>query len=106
MTTHAGKNWKWEGSIKQVGQKINTAKSIINATQHVKGGELEDVKGFICLSAATSKQGGGMKDIKASVEVGQLKKVGNVTKISRSTKIRLYKNLVILILFHSAKLGK
>lgn len=64
---------------------------------------------FVCVTF--SKEGGGMESIKAKVAetragFGWVTKVWNVTKISRITKIRLYKTLVIPVLLYDCNTWK
>merc|ERR1712030_4623 len=92
---------------KRVGLKINTAKTKnmrINARNQEKikinGQDIEETEEFTYLGATVCKEGGGMKDLKnrllkARGAFIKLKKIWSSKAISRRTKLRLYKTLVV-----------
>jgi hypothetical protein len=74
-------------------------------------GEIEDVDEFTYLGAIVCKDGGGMRDLKNRLSKARgtfirLKKIWRSSIISRKTKLRLYKTLVVPVLMYGCEAWK
>ncbi|CAB4000379.1 Hypothetical predicted protein [Paramuricea clavata] len=72
---------------------------------------IEDVEEFSYLGATVCKDGGGMKDLKNRLSKARgafirLKKIWRSSNISRKTKLRLYKTLVVPVLDNESAVGR
>ena len=77
----------------------------------VNAQDISEMKTFNYLGATICKEGGGMKDIKnrlskARGDFLRLKKIWNSKSISRRTKLRLYKTLVVPVLLYGCETWK
>ena len=102
----------------RVGLKININKSKvmrINARNNdnitINGEALEDVETFVYLGATVGKCGGGTSDIKNRLGKARgafikLKNIWKSSRISRKTKIRLFKTLVKPVLMYGCETWK
>lgn len=107
-----------EEEARWVGLKINTGKTktmrIYARNQEkikVNGEYTEDGDEFTYIGATVSKDGGGMKDLKNRLSKARgafikLKKIWNSKSITRRTKLRLYKTLVVLVLVYGCETWK
>ena len=112
------KTRRMEEEGKRVGLKINTAKTKnmrINARNQEKikinGQDIEETEEFTYLGATVCKEGGGMKDLKNRLSKARgafikLKKIWSSKAISRRTKLRLYKTLVVPVLLYGCETWK
>ena len=112
------KTRRMEEEAKRVGLKINTAKTKnmrINARNQEKikinGQDIEETEEFTYLGATVCKEGGGMKDLKNRLSKARgafikLKKIWSSKAISRRTKLRLYKTLVVPVLLYGCETWK
>ena len=103
---------------RRVGLKINKEKTKamrINARNQKKiiinGQEIKQVDEFEYLGAKVCKEGGGMKDLrnrlsKARGGFNKPKKIWISNNISRKTKLRLYKTLVVPVLLYGSETWK
>ena len=74
----------------------------------LRGQDIEDVEKFTYLAATVCKEGDGMKDIKSRLSKSRgafvrLKQVWNCSNISRRTKLKLYKSLIIPVLLYGCE---
>ena len=93
----------------RVGLKVNSQKAKvmrINSRNddriYINGEEVEDINKFVYLGAPLTKSG-GMGDMENRISKGrnayrQFSKIWNSNKIKRTTKLKLYKSLVLLVL--------
>ncbi|KAJ8333487.1 hypothetical protein SKAU_G00414950 [Synaphobranchus kaupii] len=112
------KTSRMEEEAKRVGLKINLEKTEgmrINARNQEKitigGQEVKEVDKFTYLGATVCKEGGGMKDLrnrlsKARGTFVRLKKIWSSSSISRRTKMRLYKTLVVPVMLYGCETWK
>ena len=103
---------------KRVGLRINTQKTKtmrIHARNQEKiqinGRDIEEVDQFTYLGATVCKEGGGMKDLKNRLSKARgtfvrLGKIWNSNSITRRTKMRLYKTLVMPVLLYGCETWK
>ena len=100
-------------ALKINGEKTKTMR--INARNQeniiINGQDIEDVEEFVYLGAKVCKEGGGMKDLKnrlskARGAFNKLKKIWISNNISRKTKLRLYKTLVVPVLLYGSETWK
>ena len=101
-----------------VGLKINKEKTKvmrINAKSQEKitvdEQDISEVETFNYLRATICKEGGGMKDIKNRLSKARgasvrLKKIWDSKSISRRTKLRLYKTIVVAVLLYECETWK
>ena len=106
------------GNAGRVGLKINAEKTKvmrINARQSdpivVENNVIEDVEKFMYLGATVSKEGGGTEDLKSRVSkargtFARLYSIWRSSRISRKTKLRLYKTLVLPVLLYGCETWK
>ena len=99
----------------RVGLKVNSQKTKvmrINSRNddriYIDGEEAEDVDKFVCLGATLTKSGGGVGDMENRISRGrntyrQLSKLWNSNKIKRTTKLKLYKSLVLSVLLYGSE---
>ena len=109
------KTTRLDEEARRVGLKINGEKTKtmrINARNQeniiINGQDIEDVEEFVYLGAKVCKEGGGMKDLKnrlskARGAFNKLKKIWISNNISRKTKLRLYKTLVVPVLLYGSE---
>jgi len=103
----------------RVGLKINAQKTkMMRINQNSQEpftigaqGRIEDVEEFTYLGAIVCKDGGGMKDLKNRLSKARgafirLKKIWRSSNISRKTKLRLYKTLVVPVLVYGCETWK
>ena len=112
------KTTRLDEEARRVGLKINGEKTKtmrINARNQeniiINGQDIEDVEEFVYLGAKVCKEGGGMKDLKnrlskARGAFNKLKKIWISNNISRKTKLRLYKTLVVPVLLYGSETWK
>ena len=102
----------------RVGLKVNSQKTKvirINSRNddriYIDGEEVEDVDKFVYLGATLTKLGRGMGDMENRISKGrnaysQLSKIWSSNKINRTTKLKLYKSLVLSVLYMGPKHGR
>ena len=102
----------------RVGLKVNSQKTKvirINSRNYdiiyIDGEEVEDVDKFVYLGATLTKSEGGMGDMKNRISKGRnanrhLSKICNSNKIKRTTKLKLYKSLVLSVLLYGSETWK
>ena len=105
-------------AAKRVGLKINLGKTKVlrinakNQTEiSIDGQDIEDVQDFTYLGAKVCQEGGGMEDLKSRLSKARgafvrLKRIWNSSNISRATKFRLYKTLVLPVLLYGCETWK
>ena len=77
----------------------------------IDGQDIEDVEEFTYLGATICKEGGGMKDIKNRISKARgafvrLKKTWRSSNISRKTKLKLFKTLVVPVILYGFETWK
>ena len=94
----------------RVGLKVNSQKAKvmrINSRNddriYINGEEVEDIDKFVYLGAPLTKSGGGMGDMENRISKGrnayrQFSKIWNSNKIKKTTKLKLYKSLLLSVL--------
>lgn len=111
---------KLDKEAKRVGLKISGQKTkmmrINSSSQEQftigeRNERIEDVEEFCYLGATICKDGGGMKDLKNRLSKARgaftrLKKIWRSSNISRKTKLRLYKTLVVPVLVYGCETWK
>ena len=102
----------------RVGLKVNSKKKKVMRIHsrnddriYIDGEEVEDVDKFVYLGATLTKSGGGMDDMENRISEGgnvyrQLSKIWNSNKIKRTTKLKLYKSLVLSVLLCGSETWK
>ena len=109
------KTTKMSEEAKRVGLTINkiktkvmriNAKSQENVT--VDGQDISEVDEFTYLGAIICKEGGGMKDMKIRISkargtFSRLRKIWNTKNITRRTKLRIFKSLVVPVLLYGCE---
>ena len=102
----------------RVGLKVNSQKTKvmrINSRNddriYINGEDVEDVDKFVYLGATLTKSGAGMGDMENRISkwrnaYRQLTKIWNSHKIKRSTKLKLYKSLVLSVLLYGSETWK
>ena len=110
---------KLDAEARRVGLKINVEKTKMmrispsSQEQFTIGTQdrIEEVEEFSYLGATVCKDGGGMKDLKNRLSKARgafirLKKIWRSSNISRKTKLRLYKTLVVPVLVYGCETWK
>ena len=109
---------KLDNVARRTGLRINWSKTKIlriNARQQEKitihGQEIEDVNEFTYLGAKVCKEGGGMKDLrnrlsKARGAYTKLSRIWKSKEITKRTKLKLYKALVLSVLLYGSETWK
>ena len=110
---------KFDAEARRVGLKINVEKTKMmrinpsSQEQFTIGTQdrIEDVEEFSYVGATVYKDGGGMKDLKNRLSKARgafirLKKIWRSSNISRKTKLRLYKTLVVPVLVYGCETWK
>ena len=104
------KTTRLDQEARRVGLKINIDKAKvmrINTRNQdaikLRGQDIQDVEQLTYLGATVNKEGGGMKYIKNRLSKARgafvrMKQVCNSSNISRRTKVKLYKSLIIPVL--------
>ena len=112
------KTTRMDKEATRVGLKINTQKTKtmkINAINQesiqIRGKDIEEVEEFTYLGATVCKEGGGMKDLKNRLSKARgsfirLKNIWSSNSITRRTKLRLYKTLVVPVLLYGCETWK
>ena len=112
------KTTKMNEEATRVGLKINKGKTkvmrINGKTQEkvaIDGQDIDEVEEFNYLGAIICKEGGGMKDLKnrlskARGTFARLKRIWNSKSITKRTKLRLFKTLVVPVLLYGCETWK
>ena len=112
------KTTKMNEEATRVGLKINKEKTKvmrINGKSQEKvaidGQDIDEVEEFNYLGAIICKEGGGMKDLKnrlskARGTFARLKRIWNSKSITKRTKLRLFKTLVVPVLLYGCETWK
>ena len=77
----------------------------------IEGRHINEVEEFVYLGATVCKEGGGMKDLKNRLSKARgafvrLKKTWRSNNISRRTKLKLFKTLVVPVLLYGSETWK
>ena len=109
---------KLNEEARRVGLKINIEKTKmmrINSRNQdqitIEGRDINEVEEFVYLGATVCKEGGGMKDLKNRLSKARgafvrLKKTWRSNNISRRTKLKLFKTLVVPVLLYGSETWK
>ena len=112
------KTTKVDLEAKRVGLKISMDKTKImkinsksNVGIKINGSNVEETEEFTYLGAKLCKEGGGMRDLRNRISKARgafikLKKIWSSKSITRRTKIKLYKTLVVPVLLYGCETWK
>ena len=112
------KTTKMNEEATRVGLKINKGKTKVMRTNGksqekvaIDGQDIDEIEEFNYLGAIICKEGGGMKDLKnrlskARGTFARLKRIWNSKSITKRTKLRLFKTLVVPVLLYGCETWK